>query len=234
VSVAVREEIGLVPQLAREIGSLWLFDGLPAIELIELARVSIRQECTRLDILEHQAHGTGLVYGLYRGDARVVRSPRRGVDVTVAEMHAGDVWGMSFLAKDVPRVRSRIEVISSHAVVYAFPDDMIRRVFDRHPQLSYRLIEYLFACLEAARDRIEQLATLPVEQQLAQILAEKALRHPNCLVTDTQPELARMIGASRETVNRAIKRLMATGLVVKGQSGRGLVVPDPGALLRLN
>jgi CRP-like cAMP-binding protein len=216
---------------ARDVGRLWLFEHLPAIELLELARVAERREYGRLDVLEHTARETGVVYGLSQGDARVLRCSRPGMPVTIAEMHAGDLWGMSFLASVTSRL-STIEFVSPYAVVYVFPQEAVQRVFDRHEDLAYRLVEYLFACLEAARDRIEEMATLTVEGRVAQYLAEKASRHPRGLVLDTQVEMAQVVGASRETVNRAVRRLLQSGQVQHARTGRGLIVPNPAQLQR--
>jgi CRP-like cAMP-binding protein len=208
---------------------LWLFAQLPPIELLELARVAERREYSKPDVLTHTAHETGAVYGLYKGNARVLRSPQPGMTVTVAEMRPGDLWGMSFLARVEPKFTC-IEVQSPYSVIYVFPEEAVRRVFDRNSGLAYRLVEYLFACLEEARDRIAEMATLTVDQRVAQYLAGKASQHPRGLVLDTQVEMAHVVGASRETVNRAVRRLLETGLVQHAGTGRGLIVPDPSRL----
>lgn len=214
---------------ADEVRRLWLFARLPEIELLELARGAERQEYGRPDVLRHTAHETGLVYGLCQGDARVLRSSRPRTRITIAEMHTGNLWGMSFLARVVPR-ETTIEFQSPYALVYAFPEETVQRVFDRHGDLAYRLVAYLFSCLEEARDRIEEMATLTVDQRVAQYLADKASRHPRGLVLDTQVEMAQVIGASRETVNRAVGRLLQGGLIRHAATGRGLIVPDPTSL----
>lgn len=214
---------------ADEVRQLWLFARLPDTELLELARVAEREEYRRTDLLRHTAHGTGTVYGFCQGDAWVLRSTRPGTTVTIAEMHAGDLWGMSFLAPVTPKPTT-IEFLSTYALVYVFPEDAVRRVFDRHPDLAHRLVEYLFTCLEEARDRITEMATLTVDQRVAQYLADKAARHPHGLVLDTQVEMAHVVGASRETVNRAVGRLLQSGKVLHARTGRGLVVPDPARL----
>jgi CRP/FNR family transcriptional regulator, cyclic AMP receptor protein len=218
-------------QWAQEVGRLWLFAELPSIELMELARVAERREYVRPDVLEHTAHETGAVYGLSQGHARVLRSSQPGMTVTIAEMRPGDLWGMSFLARVEPKFTT-IEFQSSYAVVYVFPEGAVQGVFDRHSGLAYRLVEYLFTCLEEARDRIEELATLTVDQRVAQYLADRASRHPRGLVMDTQVEMAHVVGASRETVNRAVRRLLESGMVRHAGTGRGLIVPDPSRLQR--
>lgn len=214
---------------ADEVRQLWLFARLPQIELLELARGAERREYGRPDVLGHTAHETGTVYGVCQGDAWVLRTSRPGTTVTIAEMHAGDLWGMSFLAW-VPPKPTTIEFLSTYALVYVFQEDTVRRVFDRHPELAYRLVEYLFTCLEQARDRIAEMATLTVDQRVAQYLADKASRHPRGLVLDTQVEMAHVVGASRETVNRAVGRLLQSGKIRHASTGRGLIVPDPGQL----
>lgn len=216
---------------AQEVGLLWLFAELPAIELMELARVAERREYVRPGVLEHTAHETGAIYGLYQGNARVLRSSRPGMTVTIAEMRPGDLWGMSFLARVQPKFTT-IEFQSTYAVVYVFPEAAVQGVFDRHSGLAYRLVEYLFTCLEEARDRIEEMATLTVDQRVAQYLADRASRHPRGLVMDTQVEMAHVVGASRETVNRAVRRLLESGMVQHAGTGRGLIVPDPSRLQR--
>jgi CRP-like cAMP-binding protein len=107
----------------------------------------------------------------------------------------------------------------------------------RHaPATAAEVLRLVAARLHRTSAALEQALALDVPSRVGLRLREIAERHGTPDVDGvrlparlTQDELARMVGASRETVNRSLMGLAARGLV--RTRGRRYVLPDPEALI---
>jgi CRP-like cAMP-binding protein len=102
--------------------------------------------------------------------------------------------------------------------------DVAIATLEGEPKALLRLIAGLIGRLRAADSAIEDAALLDLGGRLAQRLLEEA--GESALVTLTQTELARRIGASREKVNRKLHEWNDEGWVAIGRSGVKLVKRD--------
>ncbi|MEJ0059562.1 MAG: Crp/Fnr family transcriptional regulator [Terricaulis sp.] len=102
--------------------------------------------------------------------------------------------------------------------------DVAIATLEGEPKALLRLIAGLIGRLRAADSAIEDAALLDLGGRLAQRLLEEA--GDSALVTLTQTELARRIGASREKVNRKLHEWNDEGWVAIGRSGVKLVKRD--------
>ena len=132
----------------------------------------------------------------------------------------------------------RNEIVAADATVCLANGEDFQQLMVRHPDVMVRLTRLLVTRLLDVERRLERLASGDVRARLGAVLADLASRagvplsEPGgALRIDKSPthlELAREIGASRETVTRALAALEADGLVHR--EGRRLVVPDPARL----
>jgi CRP-like cAMP-binding protein len=204
---------------------VWLFQHLDAPTLRSLCTTGRWVQYSRGARIDYPAIAPAVVHALLDGAARGVRQITEGEPVTVAELHAGDIWGLSMFARDMRR-SSVLEVVSERATVATFPAAAIAALFRSDSELVWLLVEYLFGCLERARTRIAQLAALTVDQRTAQVLAEKALQSPDGYVADRHAELAAVVGTNRTGITRCLTVLRKRHLVVHDPCRRGVVVPD--------
>ena len=102
-----------------------------------------------------------------------------------------------------------------------------------HPGLAAKVMTLLARQLFELEQSVERVATETVDQRLAGLLLSLATRDRGTLRLNnlSQSDLARMIGASRESVSRAIGRWEREGAVVSGQ--RSVEVRDETALQRI-
>lgn len=102
-----------------------------------------------------------------------------------------------------------------------------------HPGLAAKVITLLARQLFELEQSVERVATETVDQRLAGLLLSLATRDRGSLRLNnlSQSDLARMIGASRESVSRAIGRWEREGAVASGQ--RSVEVRDETALQRI-
>jgi CRP-like cAMP-binding protein len=97
---------------------------------------------------------------------------------------------------------------------------------ESHPMAAVVLLRVLVGRLREADRRRVEFGALDTSRRLAQLLADLAQDDP--VVRLSQHELARMIGASRESVARALSTLRAERAVATGR--RTVTVLDPARL----
>lgn len=78
------------------------------------------------------------------------------------------------------------------------------------------------------RERITQGATLPAASRVAAWLVAREPAAGDVVWRDTQEQLAHLLGTSRVTVSRAVRRLVAGGAI--RVTPRGIEAVDPAAL----
>jgi CRP-like cAMP-binding protein len=121
------------------------------------------------------------------------------------------------------------------ADVVALPLEHVREILIHHPGTSRELLRLLATRLHRTSEALQEALVGSVATRVSSRLRDLAEAHG---VRDadgvriglplTQVELARMVGATREAVNRTLGGLASRGLV--RTDGRTIVIPDPEAL----
>ena len=141
-----------------------------------------------------------------------------GREVTINTYGSGEIFGELALLDGEPRSADAIAQEVSR--VFWLQRDDFAAFLDRHPRAAMTMLANLSRRLRHTT-RVVQDATLrDVPARLARVLLDLSEQHGR-RVTDgvhidvrlTQGELAAMVGASRETVNRAIRGLEQQGLL---------------------
>lgn len=155
------------------------------------------------------------IYVLLEGEVEVRVSNEAGRDVRIAALKPHAVIGeMAVLdggarSADVAAMRrSRLLRISRDQAVAALESE---------PKALLRLIAEMSRRLRAADAALEDSQFLDLGGRLAQRLLEEA--GDSALITLTQTELARRIGASREKVNRKLHEWVDEGWIAISRSG---------------
>ncbi|MES1200028.1 MAG: Crp/Fnr family transcriptional regulator [Pseudomonadota bacterium] len=162
------------------------------------------------------------LFVLLEGEVEVRTSTEAGKDVRLAALKPPAVIGeMAVLdggerSADIAAIRrSRLVRISRDAALEALLTE---------PKALLRLVAVLSRRLRHANEELEDAAVLDLGGRLAHRLLEEA--GDAAVVTLTQTELARRIGASREKVNRKLHEWADEGWVNLGRSGIKLVKRD--------
>lgn len=168
------------------------------------------------------------------GIVRLSSVTREGREVVVALLGTGEVFGESALVGRPSPVEARA---IGRTDVVALPMPLLRDLLERHPATAEELLRLIASRLHrTARALGETLSgdlSTRLSLRLRDLAEEHGAREPDGVgigIAITQEELARMVGASREAVNRTFGGLLADGVVRK--RGRTVVIPDPGALDR--
>jgi CRP/FNR family cyclic AMP-dependent transcriptional regulator len=132
--------------------------------------------------------------------------------------------------------RSADAIALTDSVLLPIPLDLLRELGSRSPRVASELVRSLGARVRREREALTQALFGDVRARLAGRLLQLARlhgrRHEHGVLIDlplVQQELARMVGATRETVSRTLGDFVDTGWL--RVDDRRYVVTDPESLL---
>jgi CRP/FNR family cyclic AMP-dependent transcriptional regulator len=184
------------------------FAGLegPAIEAV--AQASNMRELRRNDVLFHQGDHADQLFVVERGRIAIANRSEDGRESLVALMEPGDLFGEMGLFDGVRSADARALELSS---VVAVPYGPVREVLERQPSALWSVVELLASRLRAVDEALADTVFLDVPGRTAKRLLELAGDGDQFQLPVTQEELAGMVGASRERVNKAISQFVRLG-----------------------
>jgi CRP/FNR family cyclic AMP-dependent transcriptional regulator len=188
-------------------------------------------------------HGTVVVrqgelgeclYLVTDGAVRLSSVTSDGREVVVGILGPGDLFGENALLEAPSPVDARV---AGEAELVTLPIDHLLHAFGREPRTAEQMLRLVASRLHRTARALEEALAFDVPGRLSGRLRDLASAHgaptPDGVVIRvpiTQDELARMVGAARETVNRTLGSLSAQGLV--HARGGTVLIPDPNALAR--
>lgn len=138
-----------------------------------------------------------------------------GRESVVALMERGDLFG------EMPLFDGRARSAEARALetseVIAIPFGPLRSVYDERPQLLWNVVEMLASRLRNTDEQLADSVFLDVTGRTAKRLLELAGSADEFSLPITQEELAGMVGASRERVNKAIASFVKLGWIEQSE-----------------
>lgn len=175
-----------------------------------VAAAGHERELVRGDVLFEEGDPPTALYLVL--DGRIAIAMASQVDrreSLVALMEAGDLFGELAMLDDGPRsARARALETSS---VLEVPLDPVRAMFDDDPRLLWNVTRLLARRLRVMDEVLADSVFLDVTGRTAKRLLELANGSDEFQLPVTQEELAGMVGASRERVNKAIASFIRLG-----------------------
>ena len=168
------------------------------------------------------------------GAVRLSAVAPSGREVVVGLLGPGDVFGeLALLGGGASPVEAR--AVGDATSVVVLSTGALRAVMERAPATAEELLRLIAARLHHTAAALEEALAHDVPTRVSLRLRDLARSHgivgtggvrlPARL---TQEELARMVGATRESVNRSLAGLSARGLL--RVEDRRYILPDPEAL----
>lgn len=167
------------------------------------------------------------------GLARIWINDSDGREFTFVHCEAGDAFGEIALLDGRPRSTNATVIEKSEILLLTRP--AFQEVLDQDISLSRYLIETLCEMLRRTNKEMQEMAFLDLGSRLARKLHELAIAHA---IIDgrtarferkfSQTQLAHMLGATREAINKRHARLVSEGMLHM-EKGR-IVIPDLDAL----
>ncbi len=177
-------------------------------------------------VLFHEGDRADRVFVLREGRVKLVATEANGVETVLAVRQPGDVVGE--LAAIDGHHRSASAVALTAVTASVVTADRFRSVLEQEPAAAMAMLQVLAARLREAELRRAEHGALDTLQRLARRLVE--LAHDGTVAGLNQDDLAALIGASRESVAKALQTLRAAGLVRTGR--RSVEVLDIDGLRR--
>ena len=128
----------------------------------------------------------------------------------MALMERGDLFGEMSLFDGLPRSAEARALEPSD--VLAIPFAPLRDIYKAKPELLWNVVEMLAVRLRNTDEQLADSVFLDVTGRTAKRLLELAGEEDEFSLPITQEELAGMVGASRERVNKAIASFVRLGL----------------------
>jgi CRP-like cAMP-binding protein len=211
-----------------------LFAGMGPDSLQAIARSLRARRFRRGEVLFHEGDPGDALFVVASGAVKVVIPSEDGDEAILATLRRGDFLGELALLDGAPRSASAIALEPTEAL--ALPRDQFHALVASEPAIRDALLASLSGELRRLTTHVAELHFLDLTGRLAVRLARLAEEHGERLPGGgmrldaplTQSDLAAMIGATRQSVNKLLGEFEADGLIRVERDS--IVVPDIEAL----
>ena len=193
--------------------SVELFRDLDDDALNDLAKHTQRRKLARGDVLFQEDAEPNELFVVISGRVAMVNRSIDGRESVVALMEKGDLFGEMPMFDGLPRSTDARALESSE--VLAIPYDPVKALYAARPRLLWRVVELLAGRLRLMDGVLADSVFLDVTGRTAKRLLEIAGDSDDFALPVTQEELAGMVGASRERVNKAIASFIKLGWIAQ-------------------
>ena len=184
-----------------------LFADLTESELTMLVTDFVRRDFKQGETIFQQGDPGEVLYLIESGQVRIFVHGKDGQEWSVIVHGAGDIFGEMALIDNLPRSASAVAV--EDTAVYFLSRTQFLDHMRRATQLSLNFMKALSVRLRYSTNQMGNLALLDIPSRLARKLLDLARTHgqpdsDGTRITFTQSELAAMIGATRESINKSL------------------------------
>ncbi len=157
---------------------------------------------------------TSSLYIILSGKVRVFSSDDKSKEVTLLVQEAGSYFGEIALLSEEPRSAS-VATLEPTVCAVISKSDFIHWLRS-HPDVAIDLLGVLSEKVRQLTDRVRMMALSNVYERTIKVLLAMAVVEGNVSVIQnrpTQQELAEMVGASREMINKIMQELTKGGYI---------------------
>ncbi|MEL7160969.1 MAG: response regulator, partial [Bacteroidota bacterium] len=172
------------------------------------------------------------IYRVNEGNVHLVRSHEYGRDYIVAELGSGEIFGISTFLEEIPFHYSA-KVASHGAKCQLLPRESLLKLLNTDRTVTEALMRLLASRMMKNSDRLVNQAYDSVRRRTALILCDLWEKYAERPVELSRDELAQMVGATKESVIRALSDFKQEGFIKVEGRLIYLLVPDAlrGALI---
>src|SRR4051812_462399 len=210
------------------LSTVLLLSGLDRAELERFGDLMREKFYPRGSVILFENDPGDSLFVVRQGRVKVVLIGEDGREVILGVLGVGDHFGELALIDDRPRSAHVIAMEDSHLLVLRRED--FRNRVESSPRVAWSLLTELSRRLRRADDKIGGLVLLDVPGRIARLLLDLAEESGANAIekTLTHQTIAQMIGASRETVSRAMKDFQDAGWITVER--RRIAIADRAAL----
>ncbi len=194
-----------------------LLGALPPDTLEVLRQQATTRTVARNEVLFRQGEPAAEMYGIVSGRIAILTRSPDGRESLVAVLDEGSLLGELPLFDDGPRSADARALEGSSLIVLGY--DAVRTAIDAHPTLLWVIVRLLARRLRDTDESLADAVFLDVPARTAKRLLEIAGDADEFRLPMTQEDLAGLVGASRERVNKALSLFTRLGWIeVEGRN----------------
>jgi CRP-like cAMP-binding protein len=194
-----------------------LFGTLPPELLTQLRGQTALRRLHRGDVIFEKGDPATNLFVVFSGRVAIVARAADGRESVISVLGPGALFGeMSMFDSGVRSANARA-LTSAHLIAVEFDD--VRELLVHRPEVLWAVVRILSRRLRATDEALADAMFLDVTGRTAKRVLELAGGENEFRMPLTQEELAGMVGASRERVNKAIAMFVKLGwLEISGRS----------------
>ena len=195
------------------LGTVPLFAGIDRSELQVFAELTREKSYPRGSVILFENDPGDSLFIVRSGRVKVVLIGEDGREVILGVLGVGQHFGELALIDEQPRSAHVIAMEDSSLIVLRRED--FRKRVEQSPSVAWQLLSELSRRLRRADDKIGGLVLLDVPGRIARLLLDLSEESGTDQIEKslTHQTIAQMIGASRETVSRAMKEFQDSGWI---------------------
>ncbi len=194
-----------------------LLSALPPNALETLRTSSTMREVARNEVIFQQGEAATELFGIVTGRIAILTKSPDGRESLVAVLEEGSLFGELALFDDGPRSADARALEAGQLLVVEYA--AVREAIEAHPEVLWVIVRMFARRLRATDDSLADAVFLDVPARTAKRLLEIAGEDDQFRLPMTQEDLAGLVGASRERVNKALSLFTKLGwLEVEGRN----------------
>jgi CRP/FNR family cyclic AMP-dependent transcriptional regulator len=189
-----------------------LFSRLDDVTIRILEKAAVRKRFPKNTIVFSKGDESDSLYIVCSGKAHVIARDEHGREIVLSVIGPGEYFGEMAAMDGAPR--SATIVTKEPSEILVIKRENFRRALSTDPDVMLSLLKVFLERLRKADEKIESLAFMNVYDRVASFLLQSAEPQGGRWVVReelTHQEIADIVGASRETVSRAMKELQKAG-----------------------
>ena len=207
-------ESGEASQLLRDVE---LFDRFDADDQGRLADAAELLQLVRNDVVFEEGAEADACFVMVSGRVAIANKSVDGRESMVAIMQRGDLFGEMGLFDELGRSAEARALEDSEVLRVSY--EVLRNIWEDHPELLWSVVRLLSKRIRSTDEALADSFFLDVTGRTAKHLLEMAGDNDSFEIPITQEELAGLVGASRERVNKAIASFLKLGWVETDGAG---------------
>ena len=186
-----------------------LFADLPDEDIRALMAVARKRTFRAGEVIFHREDVGQVLYVIKEGKVNICLISPEGQEISLVVLGKGDFFGELAILDGLPRSTDAIAL--ERVECYTLQRSDFHNAIMKNPKIAIQVLEILSRRLRKTDDKVEDLVVLDVYGRVAKKLLDLAHEH-GVQVEDgiridirlTQQDLASMVGASRESVNKVL------------------------------